>query len=317
MDTHTPPKSTRQELFRREAVEYNIHKDSEHGPLLRVFPSWTRWTYRFIALSVLVTLAYVSIATIHEYAMGPAIIWFKGRQEVTTRKPGTVKAINVYPGQKVRAGDVLVRLHDAQESANFTSLQQEFETQLVSFLADPRNDSARQSLSMLRAQRDKAAALLEEQTVKAPYAGTVTDLNVRLGQRVAEGDTLASLVHTTTACSALAMLPGHYRPQLRPGMKLRMEIRGYRFAYQNFVIDAVADQIVGPGEVQRYVGLELKDAVMPEGPTVLVWTHPTTPSFTIDGRTYSYYHGMVGRAEVPVLEEHIIMAIVPALRLLF
>ena len=56
-------------------------------------------------------------------------------------------------------------------------------------------------------------------------------------------------------------------------MPLRLEIQGYRYAYQHLTVDSVGDEVVGPAEARRYLGDEIADAVQFAGPVVRVEAH--------------------------------------------
>lgn len=312
-----PPGNPPRKLFRPDAIAQSEHQHQDEGHLLTVFPRWMRLSYWVILLSVVTLFLFLIFGTYNEYATGPALIWFKDRQDITVRKSGTVKTIEVFPGQKVRAGDILMKLNDSQEAVDLQELQQEFDMRLTDYLINQQNEEARSTLTALRARRDRAAVLLEARLIKASEDSIVTDLRVRLGQHVAEGESVMSLVHGEAKCSALIMLPGHYRPQLHKGMPLRMEMNGYRYAYHQFVVDEVAEHVIGPNEVQRYLGSEFRDSVAIQGPIVFVWAHPREKFFKVQEQTYSYHHGMIGKADVPMKKEKIIVALLPALRMLF
>src|SRR5207245_7200521 len=120
----------RQALFRREAIEHRGQAGAR-GSLLRMSPAWTRYSYWLIVLVVAAAAVYAALGTIHEYAMGPALIRAEGRREVTARAAGTVAAVAVQPGQRVVAGELLMRFHDVEEAAELDRLDREFELQLV------------------------------------------------------------------------------------------------------------------------------------------------------------------------------------------
>ena len=71
----------------------------------------------------------------------------------------------------------------------------------------------------------------------------------------------------------VAFLPGEDRPLLKRGMPLRLEVQGYRYAYQQLTVDSVGDEVVGPAEARRYLGDEIADAVQFTGPVVKVEAH--------------------------------------------
>jgi membrane fusion protein (multidrug efflux system) len=122
------------------------------------------------------------------------------------------------------------------------------------------------------------------------------------------------MLGSDTRCSIVAMLPAHYRPQLQPGMSMRFEMTGYRYAYQDMTIESVGAQIIGPNEVQRYLGQEIADTIKIEGPVVLVEARPSSSAFEVDGVRFDMHHGMNGVAEARVRSETILTTLIPGLR---
>jgi membrane fusion protein (multidrug efflux system) len=100
-------------------------------------------------------------------------------------------------------------------------------------------------------------------------------------------------------------------------MELRMELQGYRYAYQNLLVTDVGGEVVGPAEARRYLGDEIADAATLGGPVVLVTARLPTLTFQSEGKTRRFHDGMWGKAEVRVRSERILIALVPALRALF
>ena len=302
-------------LFRQEAVRYIAGRDE--GDVLRLTDGFTRWTYWLLVAVFVTFVAYCALGTIYEYASGPAVVWMSGRVYITATVTGTVNTIDVRPGQRVEAGELLARFYAAPETAELERLQREFDLQLAKSLRDPADQAARQTLTALRTQKDLAAARLEQLSVRAPEAGVIGDVRIRAGQHLAAGDIVFTLVGDQRRCSILAMLPAHYRPQLHPGASMRFEVTGYRYAYQEMTITSVGTQIIGPSEVKRYLGQEIDDTLTLEGPVVLVEATPPSLSFQVDGRSFDFYHGMNGTAEARVRSESILVALIPGLRVVF
>lgn len=310
-------------LFREEAVEYHQVGLRSEGDVLRVDPGWMRWTYRLLVAALVGGLLFSVLARIREYASGPAVVRLAGRSDLTATADGTVSQIAVAPGQRVEAGHLLVRFYGAREAAELARIDNELELQLVNRLRDPSDAGAEQALLSLRAQRELARSNLAEREVRAPTAGVVSDLRVRVGQRIMPGQTLLALARGPRGGAAqgkpqvVALLPGEYRPLLKPGMPLRLELQGYRYAYQHLIVDSVGDEVVGPAEAQRYLGEEVADAVEITGPVVRVEAHLTSDTFETEGRVRRYHDGMWGKAEVRVRSERVLVALVPALKAIF
>jgi hypothetical protein len=114
------------------------------------------------------------------------------------------------------------------------------------------------------------------------------------------------------------LVPGEFRPQLRPGMPIRFEIAGYRYAYQALTVRSVGEDVVGPNEARRYMGPGLADSVtVGGGPVVVVEAALPAETFAAEDKTYRYHNGMSGRAEVRVRSEKILFTLVPGLKALF
>src|SRR5690349_18256177 len=100
------------------------------GDLLRISPAWLRWSYRLLLIVFAVGLIYAAVGTVNEYATGPAIVRIDGRADITARIAGTVATVNVAPGERVHAGDLLVTFYTADEAADLDRIRQEFDEQL-------------------------------------------------------------------------------------------------------------------------------------------------------------------------------------------
>ena len=110
----------------------------------------------------------------------------------------------------------------------------------------------------------------------------------------------------------VAFLPGHTRPQLQPGMALRLQLQGYADADLHVVIDQVGDEVIGPAEAARLTASASMDAVPLAGP--VVWVRAVLPTtFTSEGRSYPMHQGIQGTAEVRLRSEPILSTLLPGL----
>ena len=301
------------DLFRREAIEAHI-AHTKAGDVVRISPVWVRWSYWLVVVLLIASGVYLSIGTIDEYSSGIAVVRMSGRTEVTAKRAGTLVSFEVDTGQAVSKGQLLARFYDAEEASELDRLEDEFEMQLVKFLRNPEDESIKRSLATLRTQKERAVSRLEEQTARAPHAGTVSDIRTRPGQHLVPGDVILSVVGANTSLSLIALMPGADRPQLRPGQRLRLSLIGYRGAYQDLLVESVSEDVVGPMEARRYLGSQIADTVQIAGPVALIRVRLPSPTFAADGRTYHYHDGMQGIADVRVRSERIIVALIPGLR---
>ncbi|MCI0388646.1 MAG: hypothetical protein MOB07_07745 [Acidobacteria bacterium] len=136
-----------------------------------------------------------------------------------------------------------------------------------------------------------------------------------------EGRTIVTAITGGTieddALSVIAILPGHYRPLLKPGLPLRLELTGFRYAYQRLTIDAVGNEVIGPNEVRRFLGQEIADSLALHGSSVIVQAHLPSRKFNAHGRWHEYHDGMTATAEARLRSENILLALVPGLRAVF
>jgi membrane fusion protein (multidrug efflux system) len=305
-----------QRLFREEALR---HRQAWHqeGDVLRLQPAWADRTYKVLIFLAAAALVFALVFDLHEYASGPAVVRVNGRTDVTATASGTVQSVMVQPGERVKAGQVLVKFYVAAELSELDRVTHEFELQLVKILRDPGDSGARAALTSLRAQKDLAQAHVEERSTKAPHDGMVSDLRIRAGQLIGPGELILSLVNESSTYALTALLPGQYRPMLKPGGPMRLEMAGFEYCYQDLEIESVGDAVVGPTEVKRYLGQELADAVQLNGPVVLVQARMPTRTITCNNRTFTYFNGMNGTAQARVRAASILVTYVPALRYLF
>jgi membrane fusion protein (multidrug efflux system) len=287
------------------------------GDVLRVDPGWMRWTFRLLVTVLVAGLLFTLIAQVHDYASGPAVVRLGGRSDLTATADGTVSQVAVATGEKVDAGRLLVRFYGAREAAELARIDHEFELQLINRLRDPADSGAQQALLSLRAERELARSNLAERELRAPAAGVVSDIRVRVGQHISPGQSLLSIGRGQERPVVIAFLPGEDRPLLKRGMPLRLEIQGYRYAYQGLTIDSVGDEVVGPAEARRYLGDEIADAVQFTGPVVRVEAHLNSPTFEAEGKVRRYHDGMLAKAEVRTRSERVLVTLIPALKAFF
>jgi membrane fusion protein (multidrug efflux system) len=301
--------------YRREALEHaNQHR--LEGEILRSTPLATRAAYRLVVAACVFALGFLAIGRMQRYAVGPMVIRVDGRTEVSALNGGTIAETAVHPGEMVRAGDLLVRFRGDAEEAELRRLRREYEDRARARLRDLNDEMSRTALISLRAELSLAERKLAEESIRAPCAGTVGDVRVRPGQVIPQGTALLTLATAATRARVVAMLPAHDRPMLHAGGPLRVELRGYPYAYRQATIELVGDEALGPREVQRYLGDELADTVELRGPVVLVEATLPSPSFHVDGQVLRYVDGMSGQAEASLRSEPLATLLMPALRLL-
>lgn len=304
------------ELFRREAVEHHAAALRREGSVLRIYPRWASGTY-WLLMAVAVAMAAVLVFVhVRQYATGPAIVRADGRTVLTAVRAGSVVTVAAQPGVRVAEGDVIVQLDDTLERAELEANTRELHAQTRRLLLDLSDDDARRALTALQAARRRIEAELDVRSIRAPHAGVVNDVRVRVGQHISPGDIVASLAAADAGFHVVAILPGQSRPQLEPGAPLRLELSGYRYTYQRLRIESVSDEVVGPVEARRFLGADVADAIPLTGPVVLVRARLPDRTFRADDRTYNFFDGMQGVAEARLRSESILLTLVPGLKAL-
>lgn len=301
-------------LFRKEALDAHLGSRGE-GEVLRLAPRWAGWTFGLLVAAFSFALAYSIAGTVDEYASGVGIVRVQGRRELTARLTGTVSAVEAQPGQRVRAGQVLARFHG--DEAELERLSHEYDLQLVKVLDDPTDQGARARLTEIRSAREQARSQVDERLVKAPVDGVVSDVRVQPGKLIEAGQTVLSLVPDDARFEIIAVLPGNYRPRLKPGMPLRLQMLGFAHSYSEVLIDSIGDQVVGPAEIRRFLPTELADTLPIQGPVVLVTARLPAPTFEAEGKTYEYFDGMQGVAEARIQSKSILVTLLPGLEAVF
>ncbi len=302
--------------FRERALR---ERDLSMMPLepLRLTPAWTRWTWWLMMAALVAGLLALIFVRVPEYASGVAVIRAGGRTDVTATAGGTVSSLAVTPQSRVRKGQLLLRLHDAEEAANLKRLDRQLELKLVQRLQSPSDPAVAQDLMALRAEREMAVASLGERELRAPADGEVSDVRVASGQLLAIGQPVLSILERAELPSVIALLPGRYLPQLQPGMKVRLELPGHSYVYRWIVLDSVAEEVIGPAEARRLLGAVAGDAMPLEGPLAMATAPLSSSTFEVAGRTYPFRDGMPTRAEVRVRSERLLFVLMPALKSLW
>lgn len=298
--------------YRAEAIAMYTGA-GRRGEVVRLGSAALTWSYRLLVLLLIAALAYVALVEVGEYAGGPALVRLGGRTEVSAIEGGSVAAVLVRPGEPVRAGQPLVRLHDAEDAAELRRLRHAFEFHLRALLRDPEDPEARRTVASLRAERERTEHRERDHLLRAPRDGVVRDVRARVGQALAPGDVVLALSGDDPAPHVLVLLPGDERPRLRAGMPLRFEIDGYADATRTLEIERVHDDVISPGEALRLLGPAVGEGLALAGPVVLVEARLPATAFVSKDRSYDYHDGMRGRGEVRVRAVTLLEALVPAL----
>ncbi|EDM79250.1 hypothetical protein PPSIR1_03898 [Plesiocystis pacifica SIR-1] len=311
------PRASQSLVFRRAAIEAHVRGGREGRPL-HIVDTWTRWAVRVSVIVLVFAVVFAGTARVGEYATGIAVVRHEGRIVVTTPVSGTIQAMSVSPGQRVRAGQVLAHLDDAAQRAELQRVQNNYEQRLLELLREPGDSARRDRLAALDSELQRARAELEARAVLAPEDGLVSDVRVRPGQLLSPGDSVCSIERDSPSTVVMGLFPGHYRPLLedveRRGDVLFLELEGFPDSRHAVFVRSIADEVVGPQEAMRYLGRDHQGTLELSGPVVVVETLMASDTFRAEGTEYRVYDGMQGTLEAQVRAQTLLEVLFPALR---
>ena len=123
-------------LFREEALQARAAM-GDTGEVIRVAPGWSRAMYWALLVMLVVGVLGMAVGEVNRYSTGPAVVRQHGRSELAALAQGPIASIEVEPGQRVHAGQVLARLRDVSERSSYDATREEFHSQLRERLLDP------------------------------------------------------------------------------------------------------------------------------------------------------------------------------------
>ncbi len=160
----------------------------------------------------------------------------RSRQSVTLRPEvaGRVAEIAFADGARIRKGQLLVRLDDALQKAEFSQAQAQLSIaranlkrneELVTqgFVAQRALDESRASLQVAEAQVQLAEARLARMRIVAPFDGTLGLRTVNVGDYVKDGADLVNLEDTSVLLVDFR-LPERYQTRLAVGQPVQIQL---------------------------------------------------------------------------------------------
>ena len=301
-------------LYRAEALEAHRSRGTE-GAAMMLSPSWTKIAYPMLIVTIVAACVLGIVIHVPTYSTGTGIVSYPGLP-ITAPAGGTVDEILVKDDQEVKQGQVLVRLHSEQESAELAAAQKEYDALTQQYLFDGNDQNLKTQLASSITRVDRAKAAVDLRLVRARRNGTVSDLRVHVSQAVQPGEPVLTIVSPGTEPEIVAFLPGRDRPRLRAGQTIQVEIEGYKKVREFATIKDVSNEVIGGQEAAKYIGLAQSDALkLANTGEAWVIVHAKLPSrtFQTEQRTYRYHHGMVAKTEVKVRNQPFVVTLLPAL----
>jgi biotin carboxyl carrier protein len=297
----------RDSMFRAEALAAS-RDDRRDGELVHLAPRIVRVAVPAIVALAAILIALAAIVQVPSYSRGTAVVKLDGHH-VIANLGGRIAKVFVQPGQRVAAGDPLVALDATGERQALDHADTVYRDQLSTFLFDTTDESARRSLAAILAQRQAAHDAVAARTVVAPVAGTVS--TVLASDLVQAGEHVATIRPDGAAASVLAFMPGADRSRLEPGMTIQIGLTGYDGARLSLPIREVGAEIMGPGTARKFLGEKLADAVPLPPTVVLVEAALPSDTFESGGKTFSYFDGMDGVAEIEIDSRSFLSVVLP------
>ena len=310
----TELKADKGSLSRPEALEAHRNRGTEGAPI-HISPAWVRRAYPLIILAVLVAAAFTIFIKVPTYSTGRGLVILDGTT-VTAPAMGTVDQLYVTPGQAVEKGSILVKLQSAAEQDELTNAKAELDNATRGYLSEQSDENAKKQLASIWARYNTAKSKLEQRTIRAPKAGTISDIRTRNGALLQPGDQIVTIVEgDQTMPEVIAFLPAKDRPRLRPGQTLQVGLLGYTKIRESAEIISVGREGVGAAEVAKMLGQSLADTLKmpPDGSYVVVRARLPRRTFETDHAILRFHHGMQAETEVKIAEKPFLVTLFPAL----
>ena len=195
--------------------------------------------------------------------------------QVAAEVSGRVSAISFVSGQAVKAGEVLVRLNDAQEQAEQMRLQAQLRhAELVHARLQKlvvANAATQEQLEQALAARDIASAelkriqaLIAQKIIRAPFAGVLGIRKVHEGQYLTAADAIVSLIDSS-ALYVNFSLDEQTSAQLQTGQKVEVQVDAYPGRRFSASINALDPLIARSRMVQVQARLGNPEGVLKAG----------------------------------------------------
>lgn len=166
----------------------------------------------------------------------PGLVSARDAAALTVRRPSAVVALPFPEGSSVKAGDLVARLDDSAQRAALAAARAEEdaaltdERRVASMVADgiaPKRDadSARSRREAARAAVEAARSELGYAELRAPYAGRIARIPVRVGDVVSPGQSVVE-IEGAGGLELRASVEGEQLGSLRPGNRLPVRVDG-------------------------------------------------------------------------------------------
>ena len=164
------------------------------------------------------------------------LVAFQG-VDVTTEVSGVITSINFESGDEVKQGSLLVELDNRTEKANLESAQAQFNSdnsqyqRLLklkdqSFVTSNDIDTQASLVNIAKAQISVARVALAKKQIYAPFSGKLGIRQVDLGEYVAPGDTIVTLLSLDQLYIDFTLPESNFK-DLVPEQAIEFQVRSY------------------------------------------------------------------------------------------
>lgn len=301
-------------LYRPEALEAHRGKSTEGQPI-HISPAWVRRAYPLLIGGVLLAAIFTIFIKVPTYSTGRGLVVLPGKS-ITAPAAGTVETVYVAPGQAIAKGAIIVKLKASAEQDELTNAKAELDNAARAYMVEQADDNAKKQLASIAARYNTAKSKLEQRTIRADKAGTVSDIRIREGALVQPGDQIVTIVDgKQTMPEIVAFLPASDHPRLKVGQELQVGLIGYTKTREKAIIYDVSREGVGSNEAGKIIGASLADAMrLPQdGSWVIVKARLPGRTFETEHNILPYHHGMQATTEVRIAEKPFLVALFPAI----
>ena len=196
--------------------------------------------------------------------------------QLAAQAGGRIEQLNIRQGDRVRAGQLLVVLDQAQLQAQRAELvakqaKDRLNLQRFQFLARVgaasaiQRDELQQTYISSKAELKALEADLTYRDLRSPIDGIVGDVSVKVGDVIRSGDPFTSLIRNGRL-NARIDVPASFRRRLKPGQSVILEDPGTQAVLGRGVIDSI-DPSVNAGNQVLLVkaGFDNRDGGLRDG----------------------------------------------------
>lgn len=216
--------------------------------------------------------------------------------DVSSEADGVVKAVHFDSGDQVEKGDLLIELDDQVEQANLRSYQARLRLAKLNFDRDSKLaarklvstdqfDRSKAELDEVMALSEQTQAVIDQKTVRAPFAGRLGLRRVSVGRYLAAGESAVTL-QSVDPIFVDFNFPEQHLPDVHTGQKLAFTIKAFpdqiftatvtaldarvSTKTRNIAVRALApnpDQLLVPGmfaDVRLNLGSDEPKSIVPE-----------------------------------------------------